>query len=427
MPRALLHRNIVLLVGVVLAGQLLAGLLVMALVVHPQTARVAGVTADMIEGLSTALAAMPPQQREATIARLNRNGSMLIRPLGEVPGDGPRFPTYIERQFMRALAGRLATQDRLVWRTDAGRRLWVRLTLGRDDYWVSITPPRNRGAMTSLLMAFAAAFLVASAGGLLLQRRLDRPLRRLAEAVDDYDPDRPHAALATGGPAEVAAVASAFNRMTGRLAEQEAERALMLGSVSHDLRTPLTRLRLSLEMMRGSDPELEETAIRQVDRIAAMLGQFLDFARGFESEPARPADIAALLRQVAADSGAPAVTLSVPEGLRAEVRPQALARAAANLLGNALRHGAAPFGLSAEVRDGRLRIAVSDGGAGIAEDAEAAMAQPFARGDAARGGEGAGLGLAIAARVARAHGGRLAFARSPQGFAAILDLPAARS
>jgi two-component system osmolarity sensor histidine kinase EnvZ len=199
----------------------------------------------------------------------------------------------------------------------------------------------------------------------------------------------------------------------------------MLGGVSHDLRTPLTRLRLSLEMIRGDD-ELRNVAVRQVDRIEAMLGQFLDFARGFESETIARTDLAPLLRQVVADCGATdSATISLGDNIVIRTRPHALARAVANLLGNALRHGAAPISLTARIEGDRLGIMVRDAGPGLSADQADAMLRPFARGDSARGGDGAGLGLAIADRAVRAIGGRLHFARDSEGFAVMIDLPLA--
>ena len=212
--------------------------------------------------------------------------------------------------------------------------------------------------------------------------------------------------------------------MTARLREQEAERALMLGGVSHDLRTPLTRLRLCLEMMRADDTELERTALRQVDRIETMLAQFLDFARGFENEPVERRELGPLLERIAVDAGAgDEVDIDAPAGLAARIRPDALSRAVGNLLANALRHGAAPIRMEAREAGGRLRIAVVDSGQGISPLDAAALTRPFARGNSARSGDGTGLGLAIAERVAAAHGGCLRFERTPGSFAAMIDIP----
>lgn len=418
----LIHRNVALLIGVVLAGQLLAGLLVMLLVIRPQVERVAHVTSDAIGALSLAMDEIPPGRRAALLHAINRQGGMAIRPASDAPSDGIRFPNFVERQFIRALASRLTTQERLVWRTDTNRRLWVRLQLGGGDYWVSVTPPHTRGAFSSLVLAFCTAFIVAVAGGLALQRRLDQPLRRLAVAVDGYTPETVQQPLDTSGPQEVAAVATALNRMTQRLTEQEVERAVMLGGVSHDLRTPLTRLRLCLEMMHSGDAELEATALRQVDRIETMLTQFLDFARGFDAEPLVACDIAKLIEQVARDHGESAVEIDVEPALSVRLRPNAVARAIDNLVTNALRHGAPPVRIAARQSGARLRIAVSDGGPGIDPACMQSLIRPFARGDAARSGEGAGLGLAIAERVAAAHGGNLHFDRSAGRFTAQLEI-----
>jgi len=418
----LIHRNVALLVGVVLTGQVLAGVLVLMLVIRPQVDRIAHVTADTVGALSLAMADKPAGQRSRLLEDINRQGEMAIRTAADVPSDGARFPNFVERQFIRALADQLTTQEQVVWRTDLDSRLWILLRLGGEDYWVSIYPPNMRGAFTSLMLAFVTAFIVAAVVGLALQRRLDQPLRRLAQAVDDFAPETVQEPLDTSGPPEVAAVATALNRMAERLADQEAERALMLGGVSHDLRTPLTRLRLALEMMRGHDTDLERSALRQVDRIEAMLSQFLDLARGFEAEPFQTCPIGPLLAEIASDCGPDQIELEVSEDLQACVRPQALGRAVANLVGNAQRHGKAPVSIRAQARGGRLVIAVCDGGPGLDPAQAAALVRPFARGDSARGGDGTGLGLAIVERIAKAHAGSLCFARKDGEFCARLDV-----
>lgn len=434
LPRSLLRRNVVLMVGVVLAGQVVAGLLVMGLVIGPQVNRIAQLTADMVSVLTRAVEDLPPQRREAMLTRIGGSGNLLIRldqpPLTSAKRPLRNFlPNFVEREFVRALTKRLEPAHNLSWRRGADDRLWFALRMGARPVWISVTPPAGRSALLTLLYALVAAFIVAAVAGFLLQRRLDAPLRRLATEVDAFAPDaskqgRPLPVLETDGPEEVAAVARAFNRMTARLAEDEAERTLMLAGVSHDLRTPLTRLRLCLEMMGGNDAQMEATATRQVERIEAMLEQFLDYARGFSEEPLRDCDIADMLRTVARDcdpQGQTEVMVDAP--VRAELRYQAVGRAIGNLLGNALRHGQRPVRLDARREGGSVMIEVSDAGSGFdAVEAERLM-RPFARGDTARGGDGAGLGLSIADRVAKAHGGRVRFSHSDGRFRAILDLP----
>ncbi|MCT2401387.1 ATP-binding protein [Novosphingobium mangrovi (ex Huang et al. 2023)] len=429
MAGTLFRRNVTLMVGVVLAGQVVAGLLVLAFVIRPQIDRVANVSADMIVALSQVMEEMPEQRRAQLIARLERGGDVLVRENEAEPEGRPRFPNFIERQFIRAMSSRLSSHPELVWRTGDENRLWFHLQLGGRETWISVTPPTRRSAIMSLFYALAVAFFVAVACGLLLQRRLDAPLRRLAAEVDAYGPDdakkaQVPPALDTSGPEEVAAVARALNRLTERLARDEAERSLMLGGVSHDLRTPLTRLRLCLEMMNVDDAELETTAARQVDRIEAMLEQFLDYARGFENEPVSPCDVRALLLAVASDhAGEEAIAVDAPDGLRIPLRRDAVGRALGNLVGNALRHGAPPVALSARQTGTALEIVVSDAGKGFDARTAAQLVRPFARGNSSRGGDGAGLGLAIAERVAAAHGGTLSFETRAERFCAVLRLP----
>ncbi|WP_018075606.1 ATP-binding protein [Novosphingobium nitrogenifigens] len=427
MLHTLFRRNLALMVGVVLAGQALAGLLVTTLVIRPQVIRIAEVTADMLSAVDDAMMGMAPARRAALVAQINAGGRMELRPQSHPPSDGLRAPTMIERQYLIALASRLRHDEILIWRTDGPGRLWFLLQLGGDPYWISISAPRERGAVASLVVASIIAFIVSVAGGLGLQYTIDRPLRRLAAELDDYHADGTAAPLAIEGPAEIAAVAQALNRMTGRLAEAEAERAVMLAGVSHDLRTPLTRLRLCLEMLAGQDPDLEATASRQVDRIEDMLGQFLSFARGFADEPCQPTDVVALARAAIADAGADtgldSVSLDAPETLVHPLRAQATRRAIANLVGNALRHGKAPVGVRITHDGSALRVSVHDAGQGFDPAAAQTMLRPFARGDSARSGDGTGLGLAITQRAALAQGGRVEFHRDPGEFSAVLILP----
>lgn len=425
MLSTLLRRNVTLMIGVVLAGQVIAGIFVLQFVMRPQIERVASVTADMVAGLSQGMKTMSDAEREALFARIGEGGDIAIRERLAQGTRVPRFPNYIERQFISAMTRRLSAHSELAWRKGDGNRLWFRLDLGGRNYWISATPPTQRSGLVSMVYAFAAAFVVSIVAGYLLQRRLDAPLRRLAAEVEGYDPVRDSEPVATDGPAEVAAVGGAFNRMAERVRCDEAERSLMLGGVSHDLRTPLTRLRLCLEMMHCDDAELEATAVRQVDRIEAMLAQFLDFARGFSDEIPEACDFATLLAVAAHDADPEgAISVDVEDGLQAHLRRHAVARALGNLLGNALRHGRAPVGLSAQRTAQGLEIAVSDAGEGFDEATAQRLLRPFARGDSARSGDGAGLGLAIAERVAITHGGTLSFERRAARFCAVLRLPA---
>ncbi|NGM47691.1 two-component sensor histidine kinase [Rhodobacter sp. SGA-6-6] len=295
--------------------------------------------------------------------------------------------------------------------TDPGRiaRLRIDTALGPVQADVS---RRRMGASNPhqlLVLMILTSVLMTVIAYLFLRNQL-RPITRLAEAAEAFGKGqrivyRPRGAL------EVRAAGAAFIDMRARIERQIEQRTLLLSGVSHDLRTPLTRLRLGLSLL----PEDEETRalMQDVAQMERMVDEFLSFARGDAMEEMEQADAQALVARVVEDvrRGGGAVALAGVEGEPGPVRlrPHAVARAVENLIGNALRHGR-----RAEVRlvftDRSLRIFVEDDGPGIpAERREEAM-RPFTRLDAERDpnrGGGVGLGLSIAADVARNHGGGL--------------------
>lgn len=429
MTSSLLRRNIGLLVGVVLAGQLLAGLMVVALVLRPQTIRVADISARMLNAVSVVMDGRQPDEQVRIAHRIGDGSGIRIRALNNPPdADGRAFPNFVERIFMRRLAEQLTGQDAMAWRTDSAGHLWMQVELGGRPWWASVTPPRMAGPLVSLVIAGLIAFIVAVAGGLLLQRRLDRPLRALAGQMESYRPGSPPATIASDGPREIAAVASALNDMGERIAAHEQERALMLAGVSHDLRTPLARLRLAVEMMPGDDEALRESAHRQIEQIDRMLGQFLAFARDGHDEQCEIVDIAQTLCAASEDAGlAGRIGIAVEDGLPARVRPLAMRRTIQNLLENASKYGKPPIVARARREsDGTIMIEVVDQGEGFGPELADHFVKPFAKADTSRGGYGTGLGLAIAHKHVCQDGGKLVFERTPSGFAARIELPPAK-
>jgi two-component system osmolarity sensor histidine kinase EnvZ len=214
------------------------------------------------------------------------------------------------------------------------------------------------------------------------------------------------------GPSEISALARAFNQMADDLKRLDDERALLLAGVSHDLRTPLSRIRLGLEMMddRG-DEGLRAGLVQDIEDIDGSIGQFLDFARLRDAEtPVADSDLNALVEGVVARYVRAGKPVRFQPGAIAPLplRHRAAGRLVANLIDNALRHGGSGgVDIVTGQTGNRIFLEVLDRGPGIpAADAER-MLQPFTRLDSARGGSGTGLGLAIVARIAQMHGGRV--------------------
>ncbi|MFC5301017.1 ATP-binding protein [Azospira restricta] len=244
-----------------------------------------------------------------------------------------------------------------------------------------------------------------------------RPLQRMAAAAEAFGRDLRHPPLATAGPAEVRQAAQAFNVMQEQVREVMAERTQILAAVTHDLKTPLTRLRLRLESC--TDPVLREKLGSDLDAMQRLVDEGLELARSMEAnEAAARVDLGALLASIAddaADAGQP-VRYEGATGVLADCRPNGLRRAIENLVGNALKYGGEAE-IRLEATPAALAVRVLDRGPGIPEDNLGEVLRPFVRLEASRSREsgGTGLGLAIASNLIAAQGGTLTLANRPQG------------
>ncbi|MBL8384691.1 MAG: HAMP domain-containing protein [Burkholderiales bacterium] len=352
---------------------------------------------------------------------------------------GPDTPGI--RRIEALIRAKTGADTRIAFRRNGTDGMWVSFRIEDDEYWVRLR--RDRLAPPVPLHWFgwgALTMAVALFGAYLLVRRITRPLRALAAAAADVGRGRRPAPLPEGGASEVAEVTRAFNQMARDLDLQERNRALILAGISHDLRTPLARLRLGVEM--STDAGLRDGMVADIEQMDQVIGQFLDFARtGEDDSAARTAvDAAALCRQLVEHSAGLGRTILLEAGTGIPPlpgRPAALRRALANLVENAFKYGgAAPqvsLALRAEGPD--LVIEVRDRGPGIPPADAERLKQPFTRRDDARGSAdgsvdsaqgGAGLGLAIVDRIARQHGGTLdLLPRDGGGLVARLRLPLA--
>jgi two-component system osmolarity sensor histidine kinase EnvZ len=295
---------------------------------------------------------------------------------------------------------------------------WVELLSPLEPVWL-FTPLDLAGvrAPDPLLLALALLAGSISSSLLYLWWEVQRPLQQLEHALAQVgNGDQAAAPLPTAGTGAVRRLTVRFKAMVQRLAANERERSTMLAGIAHDLKSPLTRLRLRLA--GHAEQQRAEADLDALERITA---QFLLFAGGGDAEPAVELPLDQWLAELSAPIEPEQLKLDL-EPLQACVQPTALGRAVGNLIDNALSHGRPPLRLvlRREGPDG-FRIEVWDCGGGISAEAWPQALQPFLRLDRARGGTGhCGLGLAIAARVAAGHGGQLECRLSAEGFAVVL-------
>ncbi len=311
------------------------------------------------------------------------------------------------------------------------RGVFVSFQIDGDEYWVMLPRERlERPFPWQWLGWTVLALLLSLIGAWLIVSRINRPLKALATAAADIGQGKTPAPLPESGPVEIETLARSFNQMSRDLARLDADRALILAGVSHDLRTPLARLRLSTEMS-GGDDELKQGMIGDIGDMDSIIGQFMDFARTQNEEPLQSTDLAALVRETAEQK------LRLGQAVQTEIEPvpvlalrrMGIKRLIANLVDNALAYGEKDVCVATRSEGGKLILEVLDRGPGIPPGEAERLKQPFTRLEKARSGKGgSGLGLAIVDRIARHHGGSFELlAREGGGLIARVSLPAQES
>lgn len=307
--------------------------------------------------------------------------------------------------------------------------LWVSFNIGQDDFWVVIPRIHVERAFPWQWLGWGAVVLLLSlGGGYLLAARINRPLNLLVSAADRLRHGERPDKLPEDSLTELREVSRTFNKMAESLAELDAERTLILAGVSHDIRTPLARLRLAVEMLPDDNcSSLKSGMIEDIADMDNIIHQFLDFVRGVEGEPTQMVDVNTLLQSLQerqARAGRQLKVTFAPTYF-VPIRPLAMQRLLDNLVGNAYVYGRGEVRVLSEIQAGHIVISVLDNGPGIPESHVEKLLRPFERLDTARtNAGGSGLGLAIADRIAKLHKGKLELInRAEGGLEARLSLP----
>jgi two-component system osmolarity sensor histidine kinase EnvZ len=337
----------------------------------------------------------------------------------------------LEGDLARALEERVRLPFDTDWASDP-RSVIIRVQMAEGV--LHVEAPRKRLFFGTLYLFFiwlvGSSLLLFAIAALFMKNQV-RAIRRLASAAEAFGTGREVGAIKPEGASEVRQAAAAFNQMQGRIRRFVTQRTEVLAGISHDLRTPLTRLRLSLAMLPPGTEDDAAAMTEDVAEMERMIAAYLAFARGESIEQAQPADLSELVRDLAARARRDGASVSVeaPGPLVLPVRADALRRCIGNLLDNARRHARRiAVGLTETPREeggrgsGRwILITVDDDGPGIPAVAREDAFRPFTSFSAG----GTGLGLAIARDIARAHGGDIALEGSPLGgLRARIRLPA---
>lgn len=290
--------------------------------------------------------------------------------------------------------------------------IWVSFDIDSDGYWVLMPESRLASDESWRWIGWGALVLLLAVGGaFLIVARINRPLRELTQAAAQMGRGTTPAPVDESGPSEIRTLSRAFNQMAKDRKKLDDERALLLAGVSHDLRTPLARIRLGIEMLDDKgDASIREGISQDIEDIDAAISQFLDFARVASSETVTPNaslnDLVATLAPRYARVGKPLI-VQVSAVPLLSLRTLAIQRLISNLVDNALRYGSSEVTVVTGCNGATAFLEVLDRGPGIPSDQSEHMLQPFTRMDAARSTSGTGLGLAIVDRIARMHDGRV--------------------
>ena len=420
LPRSLLGRSLLIILIPLVVVQAVALLIFYGSNLDLISRRLSGAVAGEI---AQTVRLLPSGDDPAGQASVLRSGlryfdlHMRVQPGAQlVPGERENILGPMDDDLAVALRERVGLPFAMDWTHDPYSVL-IDVQLPGTGGVLHVEAPRKR-LYTSMIYVYVlwlggSSILLFTIAALFMRNQV-RAIRRLSDAAEDFGLGRDTAPIRPEGAIEVRRAATAFNRMQERIRRFLTQRTEMLAGVSHDLRTPLTRLRLALAMLPAEGPLAADAAemTADVEEMERMIRGYLAFARGEQAEQAQAVDLSAMLQDVAAGArrtGA-AVLVDVPAALTLPLRPDAVRRALTNLVDNARRH-AGRVVMSALAVGRNVQVTVDDDGPGIPPDRRESVFRPFESGLAG----GTGLGLTIARDIVRAHGGDITLEESPLG------------
>lgn len=374
---------------------------------------------NTLADLEDMLDSLPADQRSSFLSGYNRPGLPQLLPLtaAEQANFAAQVPSLGVRLASRLAAG-LGEPIEVRMRSIGDRHeLWISVQVVDKHYWLVMPLGGFLGpALSPTLIAAGVVSLIALLAAFWLAWRVTRPLIRLSDATKELEAGSTPKPVPLSGPLEVRSLTERFNSMALALQASASERRLMLAGLSHDLRTPLTRLKLMVELQPESPDQ--NGMLDDIDELSRIVRQFIDFARSEETRRSEPVQLAELADSVVGRFAREGLDINLIRHADPERLADALAleRLLTNLIENARRYGATPIIVEVGERHGWAELTVLDRGQGIPPEQRAAALAPFERLAEHRGNDGgSGLGLAIVSRIVKQHEGVLDFIDPPDG------------
>ncbi|MDN5844506.1 MAG: ATP-binding protein [Alcaligenaceae bacterium] len=406
----------------------------------PRAAQMAQRVVTAVSITRSALIYAPPSVRPALLLDLATKESLRVQPREPTDVLEPLPSTNYWDRVAQDIRRHLGSQTVTMWTVNNAPGVWVSFHINQDQYWLVFD--REQLFLTAgreWLGWGVTALLLALVGAAISVRFVNQPLAQLAKVAQQLARGETPSPLPDKGPAEIRDMNNAFNRMARDLRQNEADREIMLAGISHDLRTPLARMRLEIEMSHVSD-EAREAIDDDLAQIDHSIGQLMEYARPAGIVPEKGVDVSRVLQDLFerershTESLGGELTADIERTLYARISANDLRRVVSNLIENARRYGRSPsddrvrIELRARQLGNILQIDVQDQGTGIAQTDIQRLLRPFARGESARTGvSGAGLGLAIVERLLGQVGGKFhLISHPPEGLIARIEIPKIR-
>jgi two-component system, OmpR family, osmolarity sensor histidine kinase EnvZ len=386
-------------------------------------------------------AVVPASEAEASLLTQRANEAIAARSAGRALPEGARFEPYAPdpvapryaglavRTYMEGVRSRLAANldspEAHIHRYLAPSEIWLRSPQVPATWLVLTWRIAGPAAPVATLVVWGAAALLALGAAGWSARRLTAPLAHLASAAARVAEGERVEIASASGPSEVRSLAIAFQSMSHRLAELDEQRELMLGGISHDLRTPLARLRVALELLGEADEALKQEMTANIEEMDRMIGQFLHYTRAsYRESPVRSSldEIARRTLAIYASDERLRLVLGAPESRW--FAPDSVRHVLLNLVQNALEYGRPPVTVRTSSSADEVHIEVQDLGSGLSAAEWAEAVRPFHRLRDQPGGSHTGLGLAMVERLVQVCGGSLEGKRTEDGFTVTVRLPA---